>query len=75
MSSQDDSEANSSEADADLIEDACNYVSTNSYPAGADKNRKRIIRRKALRLIVKDGEVYYKKMKREVCRLAICSYT
>ena len=65
MSSQDDSEA-----DANLIEDACNYASTKSYPAGADKNRKRIIRRKAQRLAVKDGEVYYKKKKGEVCRLS-----
>ena len=30
----------------------------------------RIIRRKAQRLAVKDGEVYYKKKKGEVCRLS-----
>ena len=67
MSSQDDSEVD----DANLIEDASNYVSTRSYPAGADKNRKRIIRREALRLAVKDGEVYYKKKKGEVCCLGL----
>ena len=61
MSSQDDSETD------DLIQDARNYVSTKAYPADADKNRKRIIRRKAHRLAVRDGEVYYKKKKNEVC--------
>ena len=60
MSSQDDSETD------DLIQDACNYVSTKAYPADAAKNRKRIIRRKALRLAVRNGEVYYKKKKNEV---------
>ena len=61
MSSQDDSETD------DLIQDECNYVSTKAYPADADKNRKRIIRRKALSgLAVRNGEVYYKKKKNEV---------
>ena len=66
MSSQDDSKV-----DANLIKDASNYVSTRSYLAGADKNRKRIIRREALRLAVKDGEMYYKKKKGEVCHLGL----
>ena len=65
MSSQD----SEGDYDADIIEDPCNYVSTTSYPASAYKNIKRIIRRKPLRLAVKDGEVYYKKKKGEVCCL------
>ena len=32
-----------------------------------DKNRKGIIRKKAFRLAVRNGEVYYKKKKNEVC--------
>ena len=50
MSSQDDS------GETHVIEDACNYVSTKSYLAG-DKIRKRIIRRKAQRLAIKDGKL------------------
>ena len=36
------------------------------YLAGVDKNRKRIIRRKAQLIVVRHGEVYYKKKKGEV---------
>lgn len=50
-----------------LIEDACNYLLENTYPDGASKNDKRIIRRKAQKIVVKDGEVYFKKKKGEVC--------
>ena len=39
-----------------VIEDACNYVSTKYYPAG-DKIRKRIIRRKAQGLAIKNGKL------------------
>ena len=54
MSSQDDT----GETDANLIEDAFNYMPTKSYPAGEDKIRKRIIRWKAQRL----GVIYKKKI-------------
>ena len=64
MSSEDESEFEN-----ELIEDVCDYVSNKTYPAGADKNRKRIIRRKAKKIVVRHGEVYYKKKKREVCNL------
>ena len=59
MSSQDGS------GETYVIEDVCNYVSTKSNPAGADKIRKRIIRWKAQRLAVKDGElgIIYKKIR------------
>ena len=62
MTSEDDSES-----EYKLIEDACNYVTNKIYPDGVDKNRKRIIRRKARKIVVKQGEVYYKKKKTEVC--------
>jgi len=64
MTSEDDSET-----DYKLIEDACSYVTNKTYPAGVDKNRKRVIRRKAQKMVVKHGEVYYKKKKAEVCNL------
>ena len=35
---------------------------TKSYPAGADENKKSIIRRKVQRFPVKDGEVYYERI-------------
>ena len=64
MTSEDDSESENK-----LIEDACNYVTDKTYPAGVDKNRKRVIRRKAQKMVVKNGEVYYRKKKGEVCNL------
>lgn len=53
-------------SDNELIEEACNYAIEKTYPDGADKNKKRIIRRKAKKIVVKNGDVYYKKKKGEV---------
>ena len=58
MSSKDESEFEN-----ELIGDVCDYVSNKTYPAGANKNRKRIIRRKAKKVVVRHGVVYYKKRK------------
>lgn len=49
-----------------LIEDACAYVLSKEYPPNSDKNQKRSIRRKAEKLVVKDGEIFYKKQDKEV---------
>ena len=38
-----------------------NYITKSSYPPNATKNEKRVIRKKAEKLSVKDGEVFYKK--------------
>jgi len=48
-------------AETDLVEQAYQYLSTRSYPTGCSDNRKRVIRKKAKRFEVRDGELYYKK--------------
>ena len=53
--------------------DACSYFLENNYPDGASKNEKRIIRRKAEKIVVKDGEVYFTKKKGEVRCIAACN--
>lgn len=49
------------ENDVVLVEKAYLYLTDGSYPEGATKNDKRSIRRKAGRLNIRDGELYYKK--------------
>ena len=52
------------ERDVDLVEQAYRYLTDKTYPNGATENRKRAIRNKAKRFITKDGESFYKKMRR-----------
>ena len=50
-----------------LIEDACTYSTTKQYPSRVmTKNEKRSIRRKAEKLVIKHGTIFYKKDGREV---------
>ena len=49
-----------------LVEDAYRYKCSKSYPVNATKNEKRIIRKKAEKIMIKNGEVYYRKKKGEV---------
>ena len=49
------------ESDCVLVEKAVNYITKSSYSPNATKNEKRVIRKKAEKLSVKDGEVFYKK--------------
>ena len=49
------------ESDCVLVEKVVNYITKSSYPPNATKNEKRVIRKKAEKLSVKDGEVFYKK--------------
>lgn len=57
---------------ANLIEEASNYVSINLIWLVQIKTEG-VIRRKVLKLGVKDGEVYYKKKRGEVCYLGLLS--
>ena len=56
------------ERDQELVEQAYVYLTSTTYPPGCDDNRKRMIRKKAKKFELKDGELYYKqKQKRKVC--------
>ena len=56
------------ERDQELVEQAYVYLTSTTYPPGCDENRKRVIRKKAKKFELKDGELYYKqKQKRKVC--------
>ena len=48
----------------DLVEKACLYLFDGRYPEGSTSNDKRVIRRKAATLTLRDGEVFYKKPKK-----------
>ena len=48
--------------DFDLVQKACTFLSERRYPDGCSKNEKRIIRRKALKFVVRDGDLLYKKV-------------
>ena len=52
-----------------LIEKAYIKITQGTYPEGASKNEKRVIRRKADTLVVVDGVLHYKKKDgSKVCR-------
>jgi len=56
----------------DLVQEAYEYVATSKYPVGCTDNRKRVIRKKAKKFEVKEGEPYYKKtVKGKVSRMRI----
>ena len=56
--------------EGDLVEQAYLYVTTLGYPAGCTDNRKRVIRKKAKKFEVKEGELFYKKRCKGKVRLA-----
>ena len=49
----------------DLIDKACIYLLEHRYPDGCSGNAKRIIRRKAKTLAVREEEVFYVKAKKD----------
>ena len=49
----------------DLIERACTYLLEHRYPDGCSSNEKRIIWRKAATLVLRGGEVFYMKTKKD----------
>ena len=50
----------SEERDQELVEQAYSYITTSTYPPECTENRKRVIRKKAKKFELKDGELYYK---------------
>ena len=50
----------SEERDQELVEQAYAYLTTSTYPSGCTENRKRVVRKKAKKFELKDGELYYK---------------
>ena len=44
----------------ELIQQAYTYLTKKTYPGGCTEIRKRVIRKKAAKFEVKDGELYYK---------------
>ena len=65
FSSEDEHDA---DKERDLVQLAYNYLVNNKeYPADCTKNEKRTIRRKAKKFELKDGELYFKKKKKN-CR-------
>ena len=47
------------EIDNVLVEQACVYLSNGDYPSGASTDQKRSIRRKAKKLRVRNGDIFY----------------
>ena len=47
------------EIDNVLVEQACLYLSNGDYPSGASTDQKRSIRRKAKKLRVRNGDIFY----------------
>ena len=48
------------EKDQELVEQAYAYLTTSTYPPGCTENRKRVIRTKAKKFELRDGELFYK---------------
>ena len=57
--------------DQQLLEEAYIYR-TEKYPEEATENRRRIIRKKAAKFVVKDGELFYKMKKKDKVSLSVC---
>ena len=44
----------------ELVEEAYTYLTEKTYPDGCSETRKRVIRKKAAKFEVNDGELFYK---------------
>lgn len=53
----------------DLIAQACLYLTEKTYPEGCTLNRKRQIRKKAEKLKIVNGELFYMRKDKQVCVL------
>ena len=53
-------EAQTEERTEQLVEHAYTYLREKTYPDGCSDTKKRVIRKKAAKFEVKDGELYYK---------------
>jgi len=54
------------QTEIDLVQQAYVYVTDKTYPEGCSENLKRVIRWKAKKFAVRDGELYYYKKKGKV---------
>ena len=71
-SSQAEIDDRETDSDLKLVEHAFVYLTDKIYPPGCTKNEKRSIRRKAEKLTIISGELYYKKKDgNEVCDLVL----
>ena len=51
---------NLAEQKEELVQQAYTYLTKTSYPNACTEIRKRVVRKKAAKFEVKDGELYYK---------------
>ena len=58
------------DSDLKLVEHAFLYLTDKTYPPGCTKNEKRSIRRKAEKLVIVSGELFYKKKDGNEVRIA-----
>ena len=67
--------ARDEEADQQLLEGAFMYKTQKIYPDGVGESRKRIIRKKAVKFVVENGELTYKMKKKGKVYISIyCIY-
>ena len=59
-----ESEGELGAATHDSVDGGYVYITEGRYPAGASANHKRMIRAKAKKFAVRDGELFYKRVKR-----------
>ena len=52
------------EEGGDLVQEAYMYLTQQRYPLGCADSRKRSIRKKAAKFVVRDGELFFKKKKK-----------
>ena len=65
-------EAQAEERTEQLIEQAYTYLREKTYPDGCSETRKRVIRKKAAKFEVKDGELYKQKQNGKVILVDLC---
>ena len=60
------------DGERELVEHVYEYLAHNRYPEGSDKNHKRIVRKRAKKFLLKDGELHYKVEKNgKVCYIIL----
>ena len=72
VSGQSQSDGGEVEDTGDLVQEAYIYLTERRYPPGSADSRKRSIRKKAGKLVVHDGEIFFKKRKGRVRRNLLC---
>ena len=60
-----DEEEDEDDSKSALIDQVCAYLTTGKYKDSCDKNKKRMIRKKAQRFTMIEGVLHYKMMKKK----------